>query len=370
MICKPRSVEGRLSVDQAVEAVLRARLVEMEAEVRNLRWILGEPAAAPRGADATFRETFEKAAVGVAHVDLNGRFIAVNRRLCEIVGYSEPELLRRSFQQITHPEDLEPDLARVDALVRGETDRFEMDKRYLRSTGEIVWVNLSVSLVRDAKGRPRNFISVITDIGAHKQSEERLRFLMGELTHRSKNLLAVLQSAVRRIGSEARTVEEFQAAVDDRIAGIAASQDLILRHEHESVPLGELVQSQLNGFVQTGDPRVSVDGAVLDLGPSATHSLGLALHELGTNACKYGALSSASGRLTVEWRGVGGADGRFLMVWTERGGPTVRLPERRGFGRRVIEQMIAQSLGGQVDLRFEPEGLVWRLDAPLRSLVV
>lgn len=355
-------------VDHAVEAVLRSRLVEMEAEVRNLRWLLGDAAGGARRVDDRFGETFEMAAVGVAHVDLKGRFIVVNRRLCEIVGYSEPELLRRSFQQITHPEDLAPDLDQLNRLMAGHIDRFEMEKRYLRPSGEIVWANLSVSLVRDEKDRPRHFISIITDIGARKQNDERLRFLMGELTHRSKNLLAVLQSAVRRIGSEAQTVREFQSAVDDRIAGIAASQDLILRHDHESVPIGDLVRGQLGAFVRPADGRVLVEGPPLELGPSATHSLGLALHELATNACKYGALSTAAGQLKVEWRAVGGDSGRFKMVWTERGGPTVRMPERRGFGRRVIEQMVAQSLGGQVDLNFEPEGLSWRLDAPLRNV--
>jgi two-component sensor histidine kinase len=177
-----------------------------------------------------------------------------------------------------------------------------------------------------------------------------------------------VQSAVRRAAAEASTVEEFHDAVDERIVGIAAAQDLILKHENESVPLTELVARQLATFVRSTDKRVAAEGPPLELGPAATHSLSLALHELATNACKYGALSRAEGRLAIEWRAIGGDDGRFLMFWTERGGPRVEPPKRKGFGRRVVEQMVAQSLGGDVDLRFEPEGLVWRLEAPLKSL--
>ena len=360
-----------MASDPVSEDALAARVVELEAEVRNLRSVLGEGAPhAHHGAvgDARFRETFEKAAVGVAHVGLDGRFLAVNRRLTEILGYSEAELLRRTFQQITHPDDLAPDLALLDSITRGEIDRFEMEKRYLKPSGEIVWAHLAVSCARDERGLPRNYISVITDIGARKQGEERLRFLMGELAHRSKNLLAVVQSAVRRAAAEASTVDEFLDAVDERIVGIAAAQDLILKHENESVPIAELVARQLATFVRSTDKRVAAEGPPLELGPSATHSLSLALHELATNASKYGALSRAEGRLAIEWRAIGGEDGRFLMFWTERGGPRVEPPQRKGFGRRVVEQMVAQSLGGDVDLRFEPEGLVWRLEAPLKSL--
>jgi len=357
-----------LSTEAASDDALHARVVELEAEVRNLRSLLGDGAHAHHGGDAPFRETFEKAAVGVAHVGLDGRFLAVNRRLCEILGYSEAELLARNFQQITHPDDLAPDLALLEQTVRGELERFEMEKRYLRPSGEIVWAHLAVAVARDDRGRPRNYISVITDIGARKQGEERLRFLMSELAHRSKNLLAVVQSTVRRVAAEARSVKEFHAAVDERIMGIAAAQDLILKHENESVPLAELVTRQVATFVRPTDTRVSVEGPPLELGPAATHSLGLALHELATNACKYGALSCAEGRLGIEWATLGAEDGRFVMHWTERGGPKVTPPRRKGFGRRVVEEMVAQSLGGEVELRFEPEGLVWRLEAPRKSL--
>jgi PAS domain S-box-containing protein len=354
-----------LSAEAFSTADLRARIAALEAELRRLRTHLPDAASALQADDARFRETFERTAAGVAHVGLDGAFLMVNPSLCEILGYSEAELLARTFQEITHPDDVAPDLALVARLLEGDIDRFQMEKRYLRPTGEVVWADLSVALERDADGAPRNFISVVTDIGARKQNEERLNFLLGELAHRSKNLLAVLQAAVRQIGEDARTVREFREAVDDRILGIAASQDLLVRRKFAGAPLFEVVRGQLSGFVQPADPRVAIRGPDVALGVAAARSLGLALHELATNACKYGALSTAAGRVDVEWSVR--AD-RLSMSWIERGGPPVTPPSRSGFGRRVIEQMVSTSLGAQVSLDFEPEGLAWRLDAPAERL--
>jgi PAS domain S-box-containing protein len=356
-----------LTVEPISNADLRARIAALEAEIRGLKAGLpAEPPMAYRSDDARFRETFERAAAGVAHVGLTGAFLTVNKSLCDILGYSEEELLARTFQEITHPDDLAPDLALVARLLAGEIDRFHMEKRYLRPTGEVVWADLTVALERDDEGDPRNFISVVTDITARKQNEDRLNFLLGELAHRSKNLLAVLQSAVRQIGADAQTVREFKEAVDDRILGIAAAQDVLVRRDFEAAPIAELVQGQLSGFVQPADPRLRLEGPDVNLGAAAAQSLGLALHELATNACKYGALSAAEGLVVVEWSLP--ERERFRMSWTERGGPPVEPPTRSGFGRRVIEQMVATSLCGEVDLRFEPEGLVWRLEAPVASL--
>lgn len=363
-----RIVEGGLTADPISSVPPRSRVATLKAEVRALRQRLTELEASVRRNDSRFRETIERAAAGVAHVSLTGHFLMVNRRLCEMLGYSETELLTYSFQEITHPDDLAPDLELLDRLTRGEIERFQMEKRYLRPSGEIVWADLTVAMERDEEGRPRNYISVITDIGAHKQNEERLAFLLGELAHRSKNLLTVIQSAVHQIGADAASVREFQQAVDDRIHGIAASQDLLVRHEKRGAPVAELVASQLSAFVRPADPRLRMEGPHLHLGAAATHSLGLALYELATNACKYGALSSECGQVSVEWQVVTGDEARFRMAWTERCGPPVAQPSRRGFGRRVIEQMVGASLGGHVDLRFEPEGLVWRLDAPMPHL--
>lgn len=353
-----------MSVEATSNAELLARVAALEAEILALR----SHSAADHHDAVRFRRTFEQAAAGVAHVGLKGAFMTVNPRLCEILGYSEQELLGLTFQEITHPDDLADDLALLRSLLAGDVDRFQMEKRYLRPSGEVVWADLTVAMARDANGEPRNFISIITDISARKQNEERLKFLLGELAHRSKNLLAVLQSAVRQLAKEATSVEAFREAIEDRIAGVASSQDLLLRHDLADAPVAELIRAQLSGFVRPDDPRLRLSGPEISLDASAAQSVGLALHELATNACKYGSLSSAEGAVHVEWSLVGPAEDRFVMSWSERGGPPVSPPTRSGFGRRVIEQMVASSLSGRVDLRFDADGLVWSLDAPASCL--
>lgn len=128
-----------------------------------------------------FLATFDHAPVGIAHVAPDGRWLRINRKLCEIVGYSAAELQRLTFQDITHPDDLEPDLALVQRVLIGEIDRYELEKRYIRKSGELVWIKLTVSLVRDDLGLPDFFISVVENIQARKEAEEALRVSEAQL---------------------------------------------------------------------------------------------------------------------------------------------------------------------------------------------
>src|SRR5262249_28020475 len=124
-----------------------------------------------RDIETRFRATFEQAAVGMAHVGLDGRWLAVNRRLCEIVGYTADEMLTLDFQSVTHPDDLDADLANARALLAGEIETYATEKRYVRKDRSVVWITLTVSLVRDAAGVPQYFISVVEDIEKRKRAE-------------------------------------------------------------------------------------------------------------------------------------------------------------------------------------------------------
>ena len=344
------------------------RIVGINVNVSDLK--RSEAARQPRRNPLPACGTFEHAAVGVAHVATDGRFLMVNPRLCEFLGYSEAELLEMDFQQITHPKDLEPDIALVASLLAGEVDRYQVEKRYIKASGEIAWADLSVALLRDEDGEPLNFVSVITDIGQRKQTEGRLNFMLAELAHRSRNTLAVVLSAVRRIGVYADSVDGFERAVVERILEISAAEQSLARNEIAGASIAQLIQSQLSIFLAPGDPRLMLEGPPLRLGAAATHTLGLALHELATNACKHGALSTALGRVTLAWSLIGPPDAPtgFIMSWTERGGPAVEPPTRHGFGRRVVEHIVTSSLGGEVEMHFAPEGVTWRLEAPASCL--
>lgn len=135
-----------------------------------------------------FQATFEQAAVGLAHVGIDGKWLKVNNKLCEIIGYSKEEILTKTFQDITHPDDLEEDLALADKLIRGEDDTYSMEKRYYRKNGSIVWINLTVAVVRDAEGHPDYFVSVIEDIQERKSAEEMLKTTSAMLKQSNKDL--------------------------------------------------------------------------------------------------------------------------------------------------------------------------------------
>jgi PAS domain S-box-containing protein len=309
------------------------------------------------------KRTFECAPVGISFTNPAGVLIDVNPTFCKMLGYDRQALRGRRFQEITHPEDVSPNERLLDRLRAGEIDTYRMQKRYLRSTGELVWADLTVSALRAGCGRVLNFIAVIVDISETKQQEDRLNFLFHELGHRSKNMLTVIRAAAHRIAASSSSVKSMLAGLEDRLLGLAASQELLAEVGRQT-ELSELIQKQVAAFVPLNDGRVKIEGPRVALGPCATNTIGLALHELATNACKYGALSVLDGEISISWTLEAG---ELLMEWRERGGPAVSPPAHRGFGRDVIERS-PESLGGTAALSFDPEGVSWRLKAPETGL--
>jgi PAS domain S-box-containing protein len=311
------------------------------------------------------KRTFDCAPVGIAFTNPAGVLIDVNPAFCKMLGYDRQALRGRRFHDVTHPEDIGPNQLLLDRLNAGEIDSYHMQKRYLRADRELVWADLTVSAMRDAGGRVLNFISVIVDIGETKRQEDRLNFLLHELGHRSKNLLTVIRAAAHRIAASSTSIKSMLAGLEDRLLGLAASQELLVGVGQQT-ELAELIQKQVAAFVSLDDGRVKIQGPRVVLGPSATTTIGMALHELATNACKYGALSAIAGQIRASWTLEAG---ELFMEWCERGGPAVSPPAHRGFGRNVIERS-AERLGGTAALTFDPEGVSWRLRAPDSGLSV
>jgi PAS domain S-box-containing protein len=193
-----------------------------------------------------FRATFEQAAVGVAHVGLDGRWLRVNRRLCEIVGYPREELVQLTFQDITHPDDLETDLEQMVRLMKGEIESYSMEKRYVRRDGSLVWINLTGSCVRQGDGTPEYFISVVEDIDARKRAEESLDFLAdtGRLLVASLDLDVLLENLVRlalpRLGDYAviDLVDEAGAVIESRTAHALPEKEALAREYRRRYPPG------------------------------------------------------------------------------------------------------------------------------------
>lgn len=316
---------------------------------------------------AGYRETFEYAGVGIAHVSPAGRFLEANTRFCEMIGLERADLPKLSFQDITYRDDVDRNNALLERLLRGEIPGYRLEKRYVRTNGELLWADLTVSVVRDKGGKPARLISVVNDITRQKADEERLKYLTGEVSHRTKNMMAIVQALVRQAFSSSTPREEVRDALLTRLAGIAASQEALIHDHDRTSDLHELVNLQLAIFLSRGDPRLEISGPRIELGSAATRAIGMAMHELATNACKYGALSTPVGRVSIAWSVEAGT---FRMSWTERGGPPVIPPVRRGFGRGIVENLVATSTGGTVDLAFRADGIVWSLTAPTVTLCI
>lgn len=307
---------------------------------------------------------FENAAVGMADVSADGVWLRVNQKLCAILGYSPEELLGKSFTAITHPEDLPDNLSHLANMRADGIETFAMEKRYIRKDGSLVWTNLTVGKVRKPDGAFDHFLSIVEDITERKQGEARIRLLMGEVNHRANNLLAVVQSIAQQT-ADAGDIKTYVAELRDRIQGLAASQRLLVDNEWRGADLRALAQAQLAMFANLLGGRILLEGPSLQLNAAATQGIGMALHELATNAAKYGALSNGQGVVVIRWS-VEGDD--FRMDWRESGGPPVQSPRRRGFGQFVIGRMAEASVDGKAAIDYAPAGVHWTLHGSMTSI--
>jgi PAS domain S-box-containing protein len=197
------------------------------------------------------------------------------------------------------------------------------------------------------------------DITKRKRAEEQLRLLMREMNHRAKNMLSVVDAIAHQTAT--RNPDDFIERFSERIQALSANQELLVRNEWKGVEIESLVRAQLAHFADLIGSRIAVQGPVLRLNPTGAQAIGLALHELATNAGKYGALSTEAGRVDIRW----GTEGEtFTMSWTERGGPPVSPPRRRGFGAVVMKEMAERNAGGSVELDYAPSGATWSITCP------
>jgi PAS domain S-box-containing protein len=309
--------------------------------------------------EARFRATFENVAVGMTHVAPDGKFLRFNKALSRLLGWPAEELITKSVREVTHPDDLAFELAEWERLRAGKIDSYTIEKRDLRKDGTIVWIRLTRSCVRKSDGSVDYFVAVVEDISARKHAEEQLKLLMRECNHRAKNMLGLVQVIARQ--TAAGKPEDFVRRFTERIHALAANQDLLARNQHQGAELEDLVRTHLAYFADLVGSRITAIGPKLNLNAAAAQAIGLALHELATNAGKYGALSTDMGRVDIGWATT---DDTFTMSWTERSGPPVRPPERKGFGSMVIDSMARQTFGGEVQLDYAPSGLGWRLTCP------
>jgi PAS domain S-box-containing protein len=485
-----RVVDGALAEKAAANSA-HVQCKEVEARLADREVQLG----LTRDSEARFRATFDHAAVGIAHIAPDGSWLRVNENLCRVLGYPADELLTKSLQDVTYPDDLAADLARMQLLAEGKIDSYDTEKRLVRKDGAIFWARKTADCVRKDDGSIDYVVSVIEDISTRKQAEKELReseerfrssvlhsplpillfddreqilaisqswleqsgylkevlrrvedwtirafrehsaevlerirriiimstepevrsaelmihtkdgrerlwsfvssalpspcgdrrrlficiaedvtdqkaheeqvhLLMREINHRAKNMLSLVQAIARQ--TAARNTEDFIERFTERIQALAANQNLLVRNEWRGVDIEDLVRAQLAHFADLVGSRIKVQGLSVCLNAAAAQAIGLALHELATNAGKYGALSVDAGRVEVCWRLDGDV---FAMTWSEFNGPPVSPPERRGFGSVVVISMVKQTIDGEAELDYVPSGIVWKLTCPAANAV-
>jgi PAS domain S-box-containing protein len=269
------------------------------------------------------------------------------------------------WEGIIHPDDRR---ATAEAWLRASEAAipYEMEHRLFAIGKGYTWHLSRASPLLDAHGAVVRWYGTTTDIDDQKHREGNVRDLMAEVNHRSRNLLAVAQAIARCGVANAETVHEFQERYSERLLGLAASQDLLTDRNWRGVPLEALVRAQT---ARCRERRFMSSGPPVLLSPNATQTLGLALRELCDNALKHGAFSNAEGEVSLVWRiDNSEAEPRLEMIWRERGGARVNPAPTSGFGKVVIERLTAAGLNASSTLSFEPDGVIWRLIAPLKDI--
>jgi PAS domain S-box-containing protein len=326
-----RDISGR----KAAETKVRTAQMHMQLalDAARLGWWLYDPIQLTAECDSRFKEIF---GITDARADVPAILARVHpedsARVCEAAGAA------------LNPLDPKP---------------FVGEYRVQRSDGEIRWVEVYGMATFEGAGAARYAVVMVgtaADITERKHAEEHQHLLMRELNHRTKNLLSVVQSIANQTAasSPADYLERFSL----RIQALSASQDLLVRNDWHGVEIADLVRAQLAHFADLIGDRIRIGGPPLSVTPPAAQSIGMALHELATNAGKYGSLSDDHGSVTIDW---GIDDGQFSIGWVEQHGPPVTPPKRRGFGSVIISTVVEHSVSGDVECHYDADGVVWRL---------
>lgn len=332
---------------------------EAEAEVERFRDQLGPFVVAA--------ETTRMPMVFTNAKEPDDPIIFANDSFLELTGYARDEVLGRSLSFLI-PHDADEDTtARVEARFKGEDEEYaEVECR--RKDGSTLWAGLFISAVRDSGGEIVQHFASFIDLSRHRAAEAESRLLVDELNHRVKNTLTTVQSIVSQGLRNAPEADDARKAIDARLVALSRSHDVLTRQHWTDAGLRDVVVEALQPFgISNGKSgRVAIEGENVRFPPKAVLALSIALHELATNAVKYGALSNDSGRIAIDWavQPATGGD-RLTFHWRESDGPPVAPPTRRGFGSRVIESGLAHELNGEVSLDYRPEGLVGTIDIPV-----
>lgn len=290
----------------------------------------------------------------------------VNPRFYELTGLAEGAALGTGWHRSLPEDELAETLRRCHEAANADRG-FEMEHRICAANGEWRWVMTRAEPMFDAQGRIERWFGSSTDVHERRLAEDRQKLLMAELQHRVKNILAVVRSIFSRTFDSAHGNDAAADHYRGRLDALARTQNVLVRTPEGAIDLEEMVREELLAHGVGENDQIAVWGPRVRLRFKAAEALGLAIHELATNAAKYGALSAPDGALDVRWSV---ENGQLRWRWAETGVKIKEMPERRGFGRELIEQGLPYELRAATALSFTPDGVCCTIDVPLSDRVV
>ncbi|MGF7156233.1 sensor histidine kinase [Novosphingobium gossypii] len=299
-------------------------------------------------------------------LDLDGRMIFMSEGGMKVMDVSDFNQVKDcpwlDFWESEGHLEAEAAIARAQA---GRSSHFIGKAETFAGTSK--WWDVSVSPILKADGKPDRILSVSRDMTPLMEAREQQQLLIGELGHRLKNVLALVQSIASQTFRQSENIKAADAAFFARLSALGQATDVLTSTAWQAATLHEVVKA---GMSSVGDAkgRVELDGPDIRLDAQVALALTLALHELTTNACKYGALSNEEGTISLRWakeRAPNSPEPRFILQWQEKGGPAVTPPARKGFGSKMIERSLGAYFRGETSLDFDPAGVIFRIDAPL-----
>ncbi|RPI35533.1 MAG: response regulator, partial [Hyphomicrobiaceae bacterium] len=305
---------------------------------------------------------------GQWHLDLVTRAVDLSASCKAIFGLPlEEQSSAERLYSLIHADDREAVVTRLNEAVETRT-AYDVEYRVIWPDGSLHWINSRGSATYAPDGAALKMVGVTLDITERKRGEERLRMLVAELDHRVKNVLACVAAVAKHSRDSSKSADEFLEVVNGRINALANTHALLSRSRWEGVSLRELVRNELAFCAKDGNAQI--EGPEFSLAAEATQPVAMVLHELATNATKYGALSNGHGRFSIRWRKAsrGRSNGKLVFEWRESGGPPVIPSNSTGYGTSVICDLIPYELGGVVDYKLARDVAICRLEIPAKWL--
>ena len=302
--------------------------------------------------------------VGSYAYDINSDKMQVSEGYAAIHGLPEgiTESSRSEWRSRAHPEDIARMVSLRRQAFQEQRGEHGAEYRIVRPCGEVRWIESRSFMSYDGDGIPQRVIGVNIDITERKRAEEHQRVLVAELDHRVKNVLATVSAVAGHTLETSSSMSHFVAALDGRIRSMATAHELLSTRGWRGMPLAELVQREFAAYGSSNNTKI--DGPEVMLSAEAGQAFAMVIHELVTNAAKYGALSTKSGRVSVRWYRKLNGSAQLILVWQETGGPRVEARKKSGYGTGVVRDLIPYEFGGTVDWSFGSEGVQCRLEIP------